>query len=126
MESFESQTPVDNQRNLSKANSRPAPWFGCCCLLLAGDWAMAFADSGNEPPSSAAAQDYPPSCRDNSDYSRRGGETHYSMGQIEASEATTVRTQTDGLVQQVLVQSGDRVTLEQLLQSWMMRISSWQ
>jgi len=39
------------------------------------------------------------------------------LGQIEASETATVRTQTDGLVQRVLVQSGDRVTLEQLLQS---------
>jgi len=40
------------------------------------------------------------------------------LGQIEASEQQTVRTQTDGLVQQVLVQSGDRVTPEQLLQSY--------
>lgn len=31
-------------------------------------------------------------------------------GQVEASETATVRTQTDGLVQRVLVQSGDRVT----------------
>jgi len=30
---------------------------------------------------------------------RRGGETHYLLGQIEAE--TTVRTQTDGLVQRV-------------------------
>jgi len=86
---------------------------------------MAFADSGNEPPSSAAAQDYP-SCRDNSDYSRRGGETHYLLGQIEASETATVRTQTDGLVQRVLVQSGDRVTPGTTIAILMMRISSWQ
>jgi len=32
------------------------------------------------------------------------------LGQIEASETATVRTQTDGLVHSVLVQSGDRVT----------------
>jgi len=46
------------------------------------------------------------------------------LGQIEASETATVRTQTDGLVQQV--QSGDRVTPGTTIAILMMRISSWQ
>jgi len=126
MESFESQTPVvDNQQETSKPTLRPALVWVLLSLLLSGGiglWRL--LTSGNEPPSSAAALDYPSSCRDNSDYSRRGGETHYWV-RLKLVKAN--RTHPDGWLSAAgLVQSGDRVTPGTTIAILMMRISSWQ
>lgn len=119
MESLESQTPVvDNQQEtLAKPvkptrAQRPWVWVLLSLLLLSGGiglWRL--LNSGNEPPSEASAQGL--SSRPVETIAIAQGEAVRRitlLGQIEASETATVRTQTNGLVQRVLVQSGDRVT----------------
>ena len=116
MASFESQTPVvDNQQETlvkPTRTQRPWVWVLLSLLLLSGGiglWRL--LTSGNEPPSSAATQGLPP--RPVETIAITQGEAIRRitlLGQIEASETATVRTQADGLVQRVLVQSGDRVT----------------
>src|SRR4028119_176148 len=111
MESFESQTPVlDNQQETSVKPARaqrPWVWVLLSLLLLSGGiglWRL--LTSGNEPPSSVAAQGLPP--RPVETIAITQGEALRRitlLGQIEASETATVRTQADGLVQRVLVQS---------------------
>src|SRR4028119_2064056 len=114
MESLESQTPVvDNQQEtLAKPvkptrAQRPWVWVLLSLLLLSGGiglWRL--LTSGNEPPSSAATQGLPP--RPVETIAITQGEALRRitlLGQIEASETATVRTQADGLVQRVLVQS---------------------
>lgn len=116
MESFESQTPlVDNQKETSvkpTRGQRPWVWVLLSLLLLSGGiglWRLLL--SGNEPPSSVAAQGLPPRPVETIAIAQGDGVRRITLlGQVEASETATVRTQTEGLVKQVLVQSGDRVT----------------
>lgn len=115
MESFESQTVVDDQPQTSLKSPRTQRrwlWVLLSLLLLSGGiglWRL--LTPSNEPPSPAAAQGPPPSPVETIAITRGDGVRRITLlGQVEASETATVRTQTDGLVQQVLVQSGDRVT----------------
>ncbi len=116
MESLESQAPVlDNQQETSVKPTRaqrPWVWVLLSLLLLSGGvglWRL--LTPSNELPSGAAAQGPPPRPVETIAIAQGEAVRRITLlGQIEASETATVRTQTGGLVQRVLVQSGDRVT----------------
>lgn len=66
---------------------------------------------GSQPPSPAVAQVPPPRPVETVALTQGDGVRPILMlGQVEASESATLRTQTAGLVQKVLVQPGDRVS----------------
>lgn len=95
-------------------NRKPPVWlWGLLALFLAGGgtalWRLLLP--GQAPPQTAVAQGPPPRPVETVALSSGNGVRAIQLlGQVEASEQATVRSQTSGLVQQVLVQSGDRVT----------------
>lgn len=116
MEPSESQVSV--LENAAQTSSKPNRlrhswgWLLIALLLVGGGiglWRVLTATS--EAPSPAAVQAPPPRPVETVALTQGDGVRRIRLlGQVEASESATVRTQTAGLVQQMLVQSGDRVS----------------
>jgi HlyD family secretion protein len=116
MESFDEQhqpTP-----DLSVASSPTPPpkiwvWLVCAFLLTTGSillWRM-LNSNGVAQPAIAQRQGQPPRAIETTPLSTgTATQTVQLLGQVEASQQSTVRAQTSGVVQEIRVQPGDRVS----------------
>lgn len=108
---------TSNQRTsfgLAKSRHLKRSSLGLLALLLligSGVWIWrTFTATGN-PESSEMAQGFPPIPVETAALQRGEGVRHVQLlGQVEASKTATLRTQTAGTVQQVLVEVGDRIS----------------
>lgn len=120
MNTIETQTSVlenDTQPSSETSLQPPSPkrrwlWLLLTLVLAGGGFGLwrVLAPKSNAPQP-AAAQAPPPRPVETVALATGNGTRRINLlGQVEASERATIRTQTGGVVQQVLVQPGDRVT----------------
>lgn len=113
MESLDpqNQTP-DNPPESPKSNSKT--WYGLLCagLLLAGGFGVwRLLNPGGEKPAIAQSQGQPPRAVETTRLATgTATRTVQLLGQVEATQQSTIRAQTAGVVEEILVQPGDRVT----------------
>jgi RND family efflux transporter MFP subunit len=102
----------DHLQTISKTPPTPKPWLGLLIALLiigggATLWHSLNAATSRTP---AASKSLPPRPVETVPLSAGTGVRNVQLlGQVEASTRAVIRTQTSGVVQQVLVQPGDRV-----------------
>lgn len=93
-------------------NRRPWIWLLCTGLVAVGGfgvWRM-FSPVG-ERPAVAQPQGQPPRAVETTKLATgTPTRTVQLLGQVEASQQSTIRAQTSGIVEEILVQPGDRVT----------------
>ena len=120
MNNIETETSVlENDAQPSSETSLQPPsakrrwlWLLLTLVLAGGGFGFwrVLAPKSNAPQP-AAAQAPPPRAVETVALATGNGTRRINLlGQVEASERATIRTQTGGVVQQVLVQPGDRVT----------------
>lgn len=121
MNTLETQTSVLENPAEPSSETLPTPpepkrrwlWVLLTLLLVGGGWGLwqAFAPKTRESQPVAAQTPPPPRPVETVALTTGNGMRRINLlGQVEASERATIRTQTEGVVQQVFVQPGDRVT----------------
>ncbi len=101
---------IDVEKNQRK------PWLALLLLISIGINGIAFFRIFNpsqeaEKPATAAVKAAPPRAVEVTTLSRGNGtRTVQLLGQVESPQQATIRAQTAGVVKQMLVQAGDRVT----------------
>ena len=104
------QLPIKHQQSRD-SNYRWLPWL-VIGTLIGGGFAWHFIYSGNEAISAESAPQAPPprSVEVTRLASGEGVRSIELIGQVEARTSATLRSQTSGVVQQVLVEPGDAVS----------------
>ncbi|YAF97376.1 MAG: efflux RND transporter periplasmic adaptor subunit [Nodularia sp. CChRGM 3473] len=108
------ETPPDSAGSPDLATTSPRkPWFWLLlvlCLATGGIWRL-LTPSEAQQPSVAQQQQSPPPRAIETTTLATGNATRsvQLLGQVEASQQSTVRAQTSGIVERILVQPGDRV-----------------
>ncbi|MCU0549663.1 MAG: efflux RND transporter periplasmic adaptor subunit [Leptolyngbya sp. Prado105] len=118
MESLDpqNQTEIDTPETLDAQPSQPnrKSWvgFGCAALLAVGGfgfWRM--ANSSADRPAVAQPQGQPPRAVETTKLATgTPTRTVQLLGQVESSQQSTIRAQTGGIVEEIFVQPGDRVS----------------
>lgn len=111
MESLDPQ----NQTSIPPENQKPKKtWFGLlgAGILLAGGFGVwRILNPGGEKPAVAQPQGQPPRAVETTRLATgTSTRTVQLLGQVEATQQSTIRAQTAGVVEEILVQPGDRVT----------------
>jgi RND family efflux transporter MFP subunit len=109
----EDESPSSSSETSSKSRRPRQPWLWLLLALLfvGGGFALGrrVLTPANEAPSPTAAQELPPRPVETVALTQGNGVRRISLlGQVEASKSATVRTQTAGIVERVLVEVGDR------------------
>lgn len=108
----------DQLDNSVQSNSKPARskkhwlWMLLVLLLTGGSITLwRWFSPGQQTPKPVAAQTPPPKPIETTTLTEgRGVRRIQLLGQVESREQATIRSQTAGIVQQILVQPGDRIT----------------
>ena len=115
METINTQTPdqkptTEQAKEFSKSWKKPA-WWLVVILALGGGLGLWQIFKSEPPVAQTTAQEPPPRPVETISLTQGTGVRRIKLlGQAEASERATLRSQIDGTVKQVLVKEGDRVT----------------